>query len=67
MKDRTIACIYYAAEGQCAEGREGTFWRACQHCDNYQPIAGGRPARKNLKKEKQIEQKKRDLRDTLWN
>lgn len=51
-KDRTIACVNYMAEGHCSKGREGTFYGKCQTCNKYQPIKGGTPARRNLKKEK---------------
>jgi hypothetical protein len=66
MKDRNIACQHYLCEGTCVKGHDGTFWSTCQHCGDYFPVAGGKPARKNLKREKQMEQKKRDLRDTIW-
>ena len=65
-KERTIACIYYQCEGACALNREGTFWHYCQHCPSYAAIKGGKEARKNLKKEKQMEAKKRELRDSKW-
>ena len=51
-KDRYVACYYYIAEGKCKKGREGTFYKKCQTCDKYLPVKGGRPAKKNLKKEK---------------
>ena len=53
MKDkREIACKYYICEGECSKGREGTFRRQCKNCNLYDPIPGGRPARKDLRKEK---------------
>lgn len=52
MKEREIACQYYQFEKSCSIGKEGTFWKSCQHCSKYVPIKGGKPARKNLKKEK---------------
>lgn len=52
MKDREIACKYYIAEKQCSKGREGTFKKQCQICKQYVPLSHGRPARKNLRKEK---------------
>lgn len=51
-KTREIACKYYVAEKQCSKGREGTFRKQCQICNLYLPIAGGRPARKDLRQEK---------------
>lgn len=45
MKDREIACEYYICEGTCTKGRKGTFKQACQTCNKYKPIKGGRPAR----------------------
>ena len=65
-KERTIACQYYMCEGDCALDREGTFWRYCQHCPDYIAIRGGKPARKNLKKEKLRDARKRELRDSKW-
>lgn len=53
MKDREIACKYYIAEKQCSKGREGTFRKYCQKCSLYLALPGGRPARKNLKHEKE--------------
>lgn len=52
MKDREIACKNYICEGKCSKGKEGTFRKVCQKCSKYEPIKGGRPARKNLKHEK---------------
>lgn len=52
MKDREIQCIHYISEKHCDLGKEGTFRKACQHCASYKPLKGGRPARKNLKREK---------------
>lgn len=52
MKERTIACVYYACEGECLKGREGTFWGACQRCKIYLPTKGGKPARLDLHRQK---------------
>ena len=52
-KEREIACIYYICENECAKGREGTFRHKCQTCSKYQPKKGGRPRRKDLRREKQ--------------
>lgn len=51
-KDREIACKSYVCEGDCSKGKEGIFRKACQTCGSYDPIKGGLPARKNLKREK---------------
>ena len=51
-KTREIACVSYICEGNCKKERKGTFYKACQVCDLYKPIPGGRPARPNLKREK---------------
>lgn len=64
MKDREIACEFYICEGSCSKGREGTFRKACQTCSKYRPMKGGRPARRNLKKEKR-EKYLKDRRN--WN
>lgn len=52
MKDREIACKSYICEGNCAKGKEGTFRKACQTCQKYDPKRGSAPARKDLRKEK---------------
>lgn len=52
MRDREIACEFYVCEGECKKGRPGTFRKACQTCSLYRAIRGGRPARPNLKREK---------------
>lgn len=52
-KDREVACEFYICEGSCSKGREGTFRKTCQTCSKYRPVKGGRPARRNLKREKQ--------------
>lgn len=51
-RDRERACKYYICEGNCSKGRDGTFRDACQTCNKYDPIRGGRPARPNLKEAK---------------
>ena len=35
-KDRLTVCKFYACEGNCTKGREGTFNTYCQRCDKYQ-------------------------------
>ena len=57
MKDREIACEYYLNEGNCAKGRAGTFRHQCQKCDLYKPKKHSRPARKNLRIEKNLKYK----------
>lgn len=51
-RDRERACKYYICEGNCSKGREGTFRKQCQICSKYDPIPGGQPARKDLRREK---------------
>lgn len=51
-KDRFVKCEYYLNEGNCQKGREGIFYRTCQHCNLYKPVRGAFPAKKNLKKQK---------------
>ena len=60
-KDREVACVYYINEGNCSKGREGTFRHACQTCSKYQALKGGRPRRKDLKREK-LEKASKDKR-----
>lgn len=55
MKDRTQLCEFYAAEGHCRIGKEGTLWKSCVHCQKYVPMRGRQPIRKNLRRQK-IEQ-----------
>ena len=52
MKDREIVCKNYICEGNCSKGREGTFRKACQTCDKYCPIRGGKLARTDNRKQK---------------
>lgn len=61
-KTREVACKYYECEGSCTKGREGTFRRQCQICSLYTPVPGGRPARKDLRKEKN-EKYMKDMRN----
>ena len=65
-KERNSACQHYEYEGQCALGREGTFWHYCQKCSKYDAIPGGKPARKNLKEEKMRDARKKELRESKW-
>lgn len=52
MKDREVACQFYICEGNCSKGKEGTFRKACQTCNKYNPIKGGRPARVDNRRKK---------------
>ena len=63
MKDREIACKYYVCENECTKGREGTFREACQTCNLYVAVKGGRPARKDLRRHKKEDALKKDLRE----
>lgn len=60
--NREIACIFYECEGECLKGREGTFRKSCQTCKDYKAQKGGRPARKNLRKEKMAKANERDVK-----
>lgn len=66
-KDREIACIYYACEGECLKGKEGTFRKACQICKKYQPRKGSVPAKKNLKRQKLEKIKEFDIKAMMKN
>lgn len=63
---RELACVYYAHEGGCLKGMDGTFWKSCQICKKYTP-RGGPPARKNLKKQKMEKIIKRDIKQIMKN
>ena len=63
-RDRERACIYYAHEGECLKGHEGTFRDSCQICKEYTPKKGGRSKRKDLRREKNIKWKN-DLRNFI--
>lgn len=60
-KDREVACKSYVCEGNCSKGREGTFRKQCQTCNLYFPISGGRPARKDNRKQKNERRNKKEL------
>lgn len=51
-KNREIACTHYKCEGNCDLGKEGTFYKQCQHCKNYSKLAGGKPARTDNRRQK---------------
>lgn len=61
-KDRFVKCEFYLNEGNCAKKREGSFYHYCQHCDQYRPVRGSIPAKKNLKREKIEKARKEDFR-----
>lgn len=65
MKDREIACVYYEFEGKCSKGRDGTFRKACQTCNKYKALKGGRPAHKNLKKQKIEKIQNKDMKQMM--
>lgn len=67
MKEREIACIYYEAEGRCQKGRDGTFRKACQRCDWYKAVKGGRPARKDLRRQKKEEVRNKEFQKEMNN
>ena len=52
MRDREIACIHYICEGNCDLKKEGTFRNACQTCSSYKKLPGGKPARKDNRRQK---------------
>lgn len=60
MKDRTLICKHYEAEGHCRLGKEGTLWKACVHCQKYDPVRGTQPIRKNLKRKKLSEIRRKE-------
>lgn len=61
MKDREIVCLFYNYEGNCSKGREGTFRKRCQVCSLYSPLAGGMPARKDNRKQKNDRRNKKEF------
>lgn len=65
MKDREIACKYYECEGVCLKGREGTFRKKCQTCDKYDPMRGGQPARKDLRRQKKERNDRKEVKNLL--
>lgn len=65
MKNREIACQFYEYEGRCLKGREGTFRKACQKCKLYKAIKGGRPARKDLRRQKREDIRRKDMQQIM--
>ena len=39
-KFREAPCKYYANEGNCDQGRDGTYRSYCQKCSKYEPRKG---------------------------
>jgi hypothetical protein len=62
MKDREVACEYYVCQGECMKGRKADFYGYCQKCKLYTPIKNGRPARKDLRRQKREQNLRRDLK-----
>ena len=58
-RDRFIKCKHYDHEHSCTLGRDDTFYVYCQKCDKYDPVKGGIPAKKDLRREKREEEFKR--------
>ena len=63
--DRELPCIYYAWEGECLKGKEGTFRDTCQTCKKYKPKKNAAPARKNAKKKKLEREREKDIKDMM--
>ena len=63
--DREIACKFYLCEKNCAKGGKGTFWKACQICDKYQPRKGGRPLSKETKKQRLDKINQKDAKNIM--
>lgn len=61
-KERERVCVFYQHEGGCLKGREGTFRDYCQTCDKYIPLKGAKPVRKNLKKQKLVDARNREIK-----
>ena len=61
-KDRERVCAYYVCEGQCLKGREGTFNKACQTCNKYNPKPGSCPRRTDNRAQKLAKINKREMR-----
>lgn len=51
-KDKEIACIHYECEGQCALGKNAEFYGHCQSCKTYKATPGGKPARKDTRRDR---------------
>lgn len=53
MKTREKPCESYMWEGECSKGHQGTFRKACQHCNFYKPKPGSFPRRTDLRQQKE--------------
>ena len=60
-RSREIACKNYICEGNCSKGREGTFRKRCQTCNLYFPIKGGRPSRKDNRRQKNERKNRKEM------
>lgn len=60
-KTREIQCVHYVCEGNCDLGKDGTFRHQCQTCKTYKKKTGGKPARKDNRRQKmeRIQRKER--------
>ena len=62
-KTRERQCEFYICEGQCSKGREGTFLKKCQTCNQYRAKAGAAPRRTDNRKQKMNKIQKREMRN----
>lgn len=60
---RVVACVDYVCEGNCKQGKDGTFWKKCQKCTTYKPIPGGHPAKVDTRQKKMEKAKKKEMRN----
>lgn len=63
MKTREIACIHYVCEGNCDLHKEASFYKHCQICKTYKAIRGGKPARKDNRKQKKDKIMKKEMQN----
>ena len=62
-RTRERQCEFYICEGQCSKGREGTFLKQCQTCNQYRVKAGAVPRRTDNRKQKMNKIQKREMRN----
>ena len=62
-RTRERQCEYYEYEGCCSKGREGTFLKQCQICNQYRAKAGAAPRRTDNRKQKMNKIQKREMRN----
>ena len=62
-KTRERQCEFYICEGQCSKGREGTFLKKYQTCNQYRANAGAAPRRTDNRKQKMNKIQKREMRN----